>query len=90
MALQLKRLPFPIGEHPDSGDKLSVGLGRFGPYVKFGDQFASIPKAYDFLNLTLEEAIVIVNAKIQKAASGAPRRGRFGGAKKGTAKKKKS
>jgi DNA topoisomerase-1 len=70
MALQLKNLPFVIGEHPDSGNILSVGLGRFGPYVKFGDQFASIPKAYDFLNLTLAEAIHIVNAKIQKGASG--------------------
>jgi DNA topoisomerase-1 len=86
MALQLKRLPFPIGEHPDSGDRLSVGLGRFGPYVKFGDQFASIPKAYDFLNLTLEEAVAIVNAKIQKGASGV-KRGR-GGFKKKAVKKK--
>lgn len=83
MALQLKNLPFVIGEHPDSGNILSVGLGRFGPYVKFGDQFASIPKAYDFLNLTLAEAIHIVNAKIQKGASGTrPKRGRIGERKK--------
>jgi len=89
MALQLKNLPFVIGEHPDSGEKLSVGLGRFGPYVKFGDQFASIPKTYDFLNLTLEEGVAIVNAKIQKVASGVkPRRGGFGRGKKGAAKKK--
>jgi DNA topoisomerase-1 len=86
MALQLKSLPFTIGEHPDSGEKLSVGLGRFGPYVKFGDQFASIPKSYDFLNLTLEEGVAIVNAKVQKAASGAPKRGRF--TKKRATKKK--
>jgi len=89
MALQLKGLPLSIGVHPDTGEKLSIGLGRFGPYVKFGSQFASIPKTYDFLNLTLEEAIHIVNAKIQKAASGAkPRRGGFGKGKKGAAKKK--
>lgn len=89
MALRLKTLPFTIGEHPDSGDTLSVGLGRFGPYVKFGDQFASIPKAYDFLNLTLDEAVNIVNAKIQKGASGTrPKRGAFARAKKGAAKRK--
>ncbi|MDF3033106.1 MAG: topoisomerase [Alphaproteobacteria bacterium] len=89
MALQLKRLPFVVGEHPDSGQRLSVGLGRFGPYVKFGDQFASIPKTYDFLALTLEEAVHIVNAKIQKGVSGTrPKRGKFGGAKKGAAKGK--
>ena len=90
MALQLKSLPFVIGEHPDSGEKLTVGLGRFGPYVKFGDQFASIPKTYDFLNLTLEDGVAIVNAKVQKAASGGGRRGRFAKAKKGATKKKKS
>jgi DNA topoisomerase-1 len=89
MALQLKRLPFVVGEHPDSGQRLSVGLGRFGPYVKFGDQFASIPKTYDFLALTLEEAVHIVNAKIQKGVSGTrPKRRKFGGAKKGAAKGK--
>ena len=89
MALQLKKLPFVIGNHPDSDALLSVGLGRFGPYVKFGDQFASIPKAYDFLNLTLDEAVAIVNAKVQKGASGVKRgRGGFGKGKKKTAKKK--
>ena len=83
MALQLKRIPFSIGEHPESGASLSIGLGRFGPYVKFGDQFASIPKAYDFLNLTLDEAVAIVNAKIEKGASGVKRgRGGFGRGKK--------
>jgi DNA topoisomerase I len=88
MALRLKTLPFEVGVHPESGDKLSVGLGRFGPYVKFGQQFASIPKTYDFLNLTLEEAVQIVDAKVQKGASGAKRgRGRFTKAKKGTKKK---
>lgn len=91
MALKLKNLPFTLGNHPDSGDPLSVGLGRFGPYVKFGDQFASIPKTYDFLSLTVEEATEIVNAKIQKGASGVKaKRGRFGGAKKGASKRKPS
>lgn len=87
MALRLKSLPFVLGNHPDSDETLSVGLGRFGPYVKFGDQFASIPKTYDFLNLNLEEAVHIVNAKIQKSASG-PRakRGKFGSIKKSATK----
>lgn len=90
-ALQLKSLPFPLGHHPDTGVPLSVGLGRFGPYVKFGDQFASIPKTYDFLTLSLEEAIRIVNAKIEKTAHGAKPRGRrFTSTKKSSAKKKNS
>jgi len=70
VAMRLKAIPFTLGQHPETGVPLSVGLGRFGPYVKFGDQFASIPKAYDFLNLSLEEAVAIVNAKVEKIASG--------------------
>lgn len=83
MALQLKKLPFPIGNHPKSGENLVIGLGRFGPYIKFGTQFASIPKAYNFLNLTLEEAVLIVDAKLQKGTSPAK-------ARKGTSKRKAS
>lgn len=87
MALRLKSLPFEIGVHPETGEKLSVGLGRFGPYVKFGQQFASIPKTYDFINLSLDDAVQIVNAKVAKGESGTKRgRGRFVKAKK--AKKK--
>lgn len=73
VAMRLKAIPFTLGQHPETDVPLSVGLGRFGPYVKFGDQFASIPKAYDFLSLSLEEAVTIVNAKIEKIASGGGR-----------------
>ena len=75
-ALRLKTLPYTLGEHPGLGEVMSVGLGRFGPYVKFGTQFASIPKSFDFLNISLEEVIEIVDAKIQKGASGVNARGK--------------
>jgi DNA topoisomerase-1 len=89
VAMRLKAIPFTVGQHPETGVSLSVGLGRFGPYVKFGDQFASIPKSYDFLILSLEEAIAIVNAKIEKIASGGGKgRGRKAPAKKGGKKAK--
>jgi len=88
MALRLKALPFVLGQHPELGENLNIGLGRFGPYIKFGDQYASIPKSYDFLKLSLEDAIHIVNAKVQKGAAHTKSRSKFAKAKKRTTKKK--
>lgn len=65
-ALSLKQLPKLIGPHPETGDVMSVGLGRFGPYVKCGNVFASIPKNEDMFSITLERAIELVEAKKQK------------------------
>ncbi len=41
-ALELFKLPLTLGEH--EGLEVSVNIGRFGPYVKWGEQFISIPK----------------------------------------------
>lgn len=71
-ALMLKSLPKPIGIHPTTGDAISVGIGRFGPYVKYGAAFVSIPKKFDFLELTLEEALDLIEKKAQRPAR--PRR----------------
>ncbi|MEO7764996.1 MAG: topoisomerase C-terminal repeat-containing protein, partial [Ferruginibacter sp.] len=43
--------------------EISVNIGRFGPYVKFGEQFISIPKGEEPSAVTLERAIEIINAK---------------------------
>lgn len=65
-ALSLKQLPKSIGNHPETGELMSIGLGRFGPYVKCGDVFASIPKNEDMFSTTLERAVELVDAKKQK------------------------
>jgi DNA topoisomerase-1 len=62
-ALALKELPKEIGIHPETGTKLIVNIGRFGPYIKHGDQFISIPKTDDFLTITLERALELIAAK---------------------------
>src|SRR5690606_324996 len=41
-ALQLLSLPRPIGPHPDDGEMIEAGIGRFGPYVRHGKTYASI------------------------------------------------
>ncbi|HNJ25195.1 MAG TPA: type I DNA topoisomerase [Chitinophagaceae bacterium] len=48
------------------GKDVSVNVGRFGPYVKWGDDFISLPKGTDLGTVTLEKAIETIKAK-QKA-----------------------
>ena len=62
-ALELTKLPRELGTS-DVGDELSVNVGRFGPYVKFGDRkFASLKKEDDPYTITLERAAEIVAEK---------------------------
>lgn len=63
MACQLKALPKKLGIHPETGEEIAIGIGRFGPYVKFGAQFASLPKQADLFATTLDEAVEIIAQK---------------------------
>ncbi|MEZ4804536.1 MAG: type I DNA topoisomerase [Bacteroidia bacterium] len=62
-ALELFKLPRVIGEYKEQ--KVSAAIGRFGPYIKFGSLFASVPKDTDLFEITLDEAIEIIEAKIK-------------------------
>jgi DNA topoisomerase-1 len=54
-----------LGEHPEGG-AISVMPGRYGPYVKWGKVNATIPKAGDPMELTVEEAIALLTEKAGK------------------------
>ncbi len=60
-ALDLFKLPLALGSH--EGLEVSVNIGRYGPYVKWGEQFISIPKGEDLMEVDLNRAIEIINAK---------------------------
>jgi DNA topoisomerase-1 len=47
----------------DEGEEMTVGIGLFGPYVKYGSKFVSIPKDEDPRTITLERARVLVAEK---------------------------
>jgi DNA topoisomerase-1 len=87
-ALGLLSLPRTVGLHPESGQKIEAGVGRFGPYVKMGAIYASLDKDDDVLHVGLNRAVVLIGAKQDSIRSlgdhpkdGAPvvaRKGRFG------------
>ena len=60
-ALALFRLPRTLGEF--EGHVVSVGAGRFGPYVLYDKKYISIPKGMDPMTITLEEAVQLINEK---------------------------
>ncbi len=61
LALNLLSLPKLLGKHPETGEDLLVGIGKFGPYVKYGSKFTSIPKGEDMFGVSLERAAEIVS-----------------------------
>ncbi len=68
-AVELFKLGAPLGEY--EGQEVSVNIGRFGPYVKFGDQFISIPRGEEPTAVDMERAIEIIEArKIEDAPIG--------------------
>lgn len=60
-ALELFRLPRELDEY--EGEKIVIGMGRFGAYVLYNKQYVSLPKDADPLTITLDEAIVLIEEK---------------------------
>ncbi len=60
-AMELFKLGAPLGEH--EGQEITVNIGRFGPYVKFGDQFISIPRGEEPGTVDIDRAIALIEAK---------------------------
>ena len=60
-ALELFKLPRELGEF--EGTKVSVGTGRFGPYVQHNRKYVSIPKGEDPMTITLDKAIELIQEK---------------------------
>ncbi len=65
LALFDKSLPITLGEH--DGNEVVIADGKFGPYVRYGATFASLPKGADPFTMTLEEALALVEQKQQSA-----------------------
>ena len=60
LALKLLTLPRTLGEHPQSGLPVMAHNGRFGPYVKCGDDTRSLPNGLSPLAVTLQQALELL------------------------------
>ena len=84
-ALSLLALPRDVGLHPETGDMIESGIGRFGPFLKHGKTFVSLPKGDEVLTVGLNRAVdLIAEHAIKKAKKEAEK------AEKGTATKTKA
>ena len=67
-ALELFKLPRALGSSPE-GEEVTVGIGRFGPFVKQGDTYASLKAEDDPYTVELQRALDLVREKREIAAN---------------------
>jgi DNA topoisomerase-1 len=79
-ALALLALPREVGKHPEDGEPIIAGVGRFGPYVKHGKTYASLEDGDEVTSVGLNRAVTLI---AEKKAN--PGRGRRFGADPGRA-----
>ena len=68
-ALGLLSLPREVARHPDSGEPILAGIGRYGSYVQHGKTYASLAKDDDVLEVGANRAIDLIVAKESGASS---------------------
>ena len=67
IALGLLALPRDIGTHPESGELIQAGLGRYGPYIKHGGIFISLKGDDDVLSIGMNRACELIAESPKKA-----------------------
>src|SRR4051812_44338036 len=68
-ALALLALPRELGPHPDDGEQILAGVGRFGPYVKHGSKYKTIPTDESVLDIGMNRAVALL-AEAKSAGRG--------------------
>lgn len=66
-ALMLLNLPREIGPHPEDGEMIEAGIGRFGPFVKHGSVYANIKEVDDVFTIGMNRAVEELALKASKA-----------------------
>jgi len=69
-ALQLLALPRAIGPHPDDGEPVEAGIGRYGPYVRHGRIYANLPEAEEVFTVGMNRAVEVLAQKAARTGRG--------------------
>ena len=72
LALKLLALPREIGPHPETGEIILAGLGRFGPYLKHASKYKSLESTNDLLTVGLNRAVDVLAQPNRGRRNGAP------------------
>ncbi|MEN3288311.1 MAG: topoisomerase, partial [Bradyrhizobium sp.] len=69
LALKLLSLPREIGKHPESGEPITAGIGRFGPFVRHDKTYASLEAGDEVFDIGLNRAVTLIAEKVLKGPS---------------------
>ena len=69
-ALGLLALPRDVGPHPEDGEMIIAGIGRFGPYVKHGKTYANLEDGDEVMSIGLNRAVTLIAEKKLKPGKG--------------------
>src|SRR5689334_10987689 len=70
LALKLLSLPREVGKHPETGEPITAGIGRFGPFVRHEKTYASLEAGDEVFDIGLNRAVTLIAEKIAKGPSG--------------------
>jgi len=72
-ALLLLSLPRPIGPHPEDGEPIEAGIGRYGPFVKHGKTYANLESVDEVFTVGMNRAVeLLANKKTRGRAAAKP------------------
>ena len=69
-AVTLLALPRKVGDHPEDGEPVEAGIGRYGPYVKHGRIYANLPEVEDVFTVGMNRALDLIAAKASRGGRG--------------------
>ncbi len=73
-ALKLLSLPRTLGQHPETGEAVIASNGRFGPFVKSGEETRSLPADLSPIDVTLEQALELLRQPKSRGRGAATRK----------------
>ena len=70
LARRLLALPRTVGRHPETGEPIRAGIGRYGPWLRHGEIYAAIPDGEDVLEIGINRAVALITDKEVRASRG--------------------
>src|SRR6201999_3833624 len=67
---KLLSLPREDGKHPETGEPITAGIGRFGPFVRHEKTYASLEAGDEVFDIGLNRAVTLIAEKVLKGPSG--------------------